>query len=171
LDTRNTPPAPSKSYYYRRGEIHGVARFNSHGKGLEIPSPLIRTRARRSKRATTDTERNGSGGGRRAEVTEEVEQVAAVGVASGWAAEEGLSVGEVPRGVREVLRHGEQEVAGVRERVPEAEHPAEAHAPSPFRRSRRRQHHHHPRDEQSHPRRKCHGESGGPRRSGAEGGS
>ena len=142
-----------------------------------IPSPLIRTRAkgRGSNRAVKDTERDGSGSGRRTEVTEEVEQVATVGVASGWAAEEGLAVGEVPRGVREVLWHGEQEVAGVRERVPEAEHPAEAHAPSPFRRRRRRrgepQHHQHPRDEQSHPRRKCHDESGGPRRSGAEGGS
>ena len=97
------------------------------------------------------------------EVTEEIEQVAAVGVSAGGAAEEGLAVGEVPRGVREVVGHGEQEVAGIRERVPETEHPVEADAPSSRSRyhRRRRQHHEHPREEQSRPRRKCHGETTG----------
>ena len=41
------------------------------------------------------------------EVTEEVEQVAAVEVSAGGAAEEGLAIGEVPRRVQEVVRHGE----------------------------------------------------------------
>ena len=41
------------------------------------------------------------------EVTEEVEQVVAFGVSAGGAAEEGLARGEVPRGVREVVGHGE----------------------------------------------------------------
>lgn len=70
--------------------------------------------------------------------TEEIEEVAAVGVAAGGAAEEGLAVGEAPRGVREVVRHGEQEVARVRERVPEAEYPVEAH---PSGRQHWHQHH------------------------------
>lgn len=122
--------------------------MNSHGKSPGDSIPINQDERRRERAASADNKQvskvRREGWAAREEVTEEVEQVATVGVAAGGAAEEGLSVGEVPRGVREVVGHGEQEVAGIRERVPETEHPVEADAPSSrsrFRRRRRRQHH------------------------------